>query len=273
MPNKVLKFQPSQKEDLEKILQKLGLEKEDNPNVLFSYRSKDFKVIFYPTGTLLIQGKGDVDQLAEKIVSNLSVETNYIGSDEAGKGDLFGPLVVCSFGLTSKNLKKVLSLGVRDSKNLPKESLHNIAKELLKLSTYSCVVILPQTYNEIYPDFGNLNKLLAVSHANVIERLYLKLGLKKAVVDKFTKAPYLKRALTCPISLVEETKAERYPAVAAASILARYHYEIYLEKLSRSLGIQLPPGSGPQAKKIYKLIEQKYGLNILKKVAKLHFKV
>ncbi len=274
MSNKVLKFSKNLAPLLEEKLKELGFQKEENPNVIFSYKGQDLKVVFYPTGTLLIQGKGDKEALAERLVENLNVETDYIGTDEAGKGDLFGPLVVCGFALTNKNLKDVLKLGVRDSKSVPLETLEQTAEALVSLKSHHCVAVMPETYNRIYKDFQNLNKLLSLLHANVIDGLYLKTGIKRAVVDKFMSASYIDCYINAPVEVKEETKAERYPAVAAASILARYIYLRKLKELSKIAGVkQLPAGSSNEAKAVFQELRSKFDSNVLKKLAKLHFKI
>jgi ribonuclease HIII len=273
MSNKVLKFSKDLAPLLEKKLTELGFQKEENSNVIFSYKGEGLKVVFYPTGTLLIQGKGNKEALAEKLVEDLTVETDYIGTDEAGKGDLFGPLVVCGFVLTQKNLKEVLKLGVRDSKSVPLETLEQIAETLVSLKSHRCITIMPETYNKIYRDFQNLNKLLSFAHANVIDGLYLKAGLKKAVVDKFMAASYIDCYVNAPVEIKEETKAERYPAVAAASILARYIYLKQLKELSKIVGLTLPAGSGNEAKAVFQELRSKFDTKVLKKIAKLHFRV
>ena len=40
------------------------------------------------------------------------------GIDDAGRGSMLGPLVIAGVSLEKKNLKKLTSLGVKDSKKL-----------------------------------------------------------------------------------------------------------------------------------------------------------
>ncbi len=271
--NKVLKFPVELAPLFERTLKELGLQKEENSNVVFSYKGEDVKVVFYPTGTLLLQGKGDLERFAEKLVSNLPLEVDYIGTDEAGKGDLFGPLVVCGFALTSKVAKEVLKLGVRDSKSVPSESLQGIAEHLMEFGLHRCTVIMPEAYNAIYREFQNLNKILSLAHSTVVDTLHLETGLKRAVVDRFMKGSFIDCFLNSPVEVKEETKAEKYPAVAAASIIARYIYLKKLKELSKVVGVQLPAGSGNEAKRVFQELRSKFDSKVLKKVAKLHFKV
>ncbi len=271
--NKVLKFPLSFSRQLEEKLQKLGFEKEENPNVVFSYKGNNLKVVFYPTGTLLIQGKGDHQKLVEALVEDLQLETDYIGTDEAGKGDLFGPLVVCGFAFTRKVAKEVLKIGVRDSKSVPSESLEKLAEELINFQHHKCVVINPETYNGLYKRLQNLNKIMSLAHANAIDALFLEHNLPKAIVDRFMRGSYIDCYINAPIEVVEEIKAENYPGVAAASIIARYLYLRELKKLSRAAGINLPPGSGNEAKRVFQELRSKLEQRELRKFAKLHFKV
>jgi len=271
--NKVLKFPKEFASLFEEKLESLGFQKEENPNVIFSYKGDNVKAVFYPTGTLLLQGKGDLERIVKILTSNLPIEKNYIGTDEAGKGDLFGPLVVCGFALTEDITDKVLQLGVRDSKTLTYEGLKIISEELLKLNRHKCLLLMPETYNKLYKAFQNLNKILSFAHANVIDALFMEHALNKAVVDKFMKGSYIDCYINTKIQIIEETKAERYPAVAAASILARYFYLKKLEELSKIAGIKLVAGSGIEAKKIFQELKSKFEFKVLSKLAKLHFKV
>ena len=54
----------------------------------------------------------------------------WIGSDECGKGDYFGALVVAAFALDSDMLPDLKEWGVMDSKRLTKTQITNIAQKL-----------------------------------------------------------------------------------------------------------------------------------------------
>ena len=51
-----------------------------------------------------------------------------IGVDEAGRGPVIGPLVVCAFA--HKNSQELLELGVADSKRLSKKKREELFEEL-----------------------------------------------------------------------------------------------------------------------------------------------
>jgi ribonuclease HIII len=75
----------------------------------------------------------------------------WIGSDECGKGDYFGALVVAAFALDSDMLPDLKEWGVMDSKRLTKTQITNIAQKLYSnyASRISCIVLKPIKYNEI----------------------------------------------------------------------------------------------------------------------------
>ena len=75
-------------------------------------------------------------------------------------------------------------------------------------------------------------------------------------------------------SLIFETKAEsKYPAVAVSSIISRYAFLGYMDKLENKYKIKFPKGSSDleNIDKTIKLFLTKYPKNELKNVCKLHF--
>ncbi len=272
--NRILKLPLSLADAVRSFLNSKGFEEERNPNVLLSFRGENLKVVLYPNGTLLVQGKGNAEGLIDELVNSLRVESGYIGTDEAGKGDLFGPLVVCGCAVKTEEVaRKFLKLGVRDSKNLPSRSLEEVAKALKEFDFCRCLVIKPEVYNKLYAEFQNQNKILSLAHANLLDALYLETALKRAVVDRFMKGSYIDCFLNAPLRVEETVGAERYLGVAAASVLARYLFLKELERLSKIVGEKLPAGSGNEAKRVFQKLRTKFERKVLERVAKLHFKV
>jgi len=95
---------------------------------------------------------------------------NYIGVDESGKGDFFGPLVIAGV-VSNENLNKELEkFGVKDSKKLSDKRVFELSEKIKEVCIVNVVVIKPKRYNELTEKL-NLNKLLAWGHARVIENL------------------------------------------------------------------------------------------------------
>ncbi|MGB4704743.1 MAG: ribonuclease HIII [Candidatus Saccharicenans sp.] len=202
-------------------------------------------------------------------------EKGHIGTDESGKGDFFGPLVVAGFFLPAGQEPVLQELGVRDSKKLSDNRVLEIARSLRQGYVYSVVSIGPERYNAIYRNLRNLNRLLAWGHARAVENILEKVNCAEALTDKFGDERFVREALMKKgkkISLVQKTKAEEDLAVAAASILARAHFLYELKDLSEKYGIQLPKGASPLVEEAGVKLVRQYGPEVLEKVAKLHFK-
>ena len=99
------------------------------------------------------RSKSDGDDLTEKERS----AKNWLGSDEAGKGDFLGPLVTAAVHMTGDMTDKFRVLGVQDSKNLSLNRCREIAQKIFIdfKDKVNVVELKPETYNRLYADFKN----------------------------------------------------------------------------------------------------------------------
>ncbi len=202
-------------------------------------------------------------------------QSSYIGTDESGKGDYFGPLVVGAVCVDGDVREKLLSLDVRDSKTTTDKKARRLAEHIQAEIACSIVVIGSERYNELYSKIKNLNRLLAWGHARAIENLLDKCGVGLAVADQFGDPRFLESVLMKKgrsIKLIQQTKAERHIGVAAASIIARAKFLEYLDKYSSLHDMAFPKGAGPAVDKAAAEFSRRHGYDALVKVAKLHFK-
>jgi ribonuclease HIII len=202
----------------------------------------------------------------------------YIGTDESGKGDYFGPLVIAGVFLDPISEKKLAEAGIRDSKKISDGRIREYAdmiRSYLPRQQYSVVAIGPEKYNELYQKILNLNQLLAWGHARAIENILANVDCIKAISDQFGDESFIKKALMDKgkkIELLQMPKAEQHTAVAAASILAREDFLNRMDTLSKELSIKLPKGASSEVEKAARIIVDKHGFDSLKKFAKMHFK-
>ncbi len=200
----------------------------------------------------------------------------WIGSDEAGKGDYFGPLVVAGVLVDNTIVKSLEELGVKDSKRLSDNSVKELAKKIKKMCTCSVVTIGPAKYNELYTKIRNLNRLLAWGHSRAIENILSKKEeCDYALADQFGDEKFIIAALMEKgkgIKVKQEIRAESDIGVAAASILARAEFVHRLAMLSVKYGMDFPKGASPAVIETGKEFVSKYGKERLKEVAKIHFK-
>lgn len=207
---------------------------------------------------------------------DLFSEKGHIGTDESGKGDYFGPLVVAGLYLPDEQQNVLKELGVKDSKKFSDNRLREFAEVIKRGYKHSLVVIGPERYNELYGKLRNLNRILAWAHSRVIENILEEVPCSLAITDQFGNKLYVLNALMKRgknIELVQKPKAEEDLAVAAASIIARAEFLKRLYFLSQEVGIDIPKGSSPMAEEAGLRLVSHHGVQILDKVAKKHFKL
>jgi len=202
---------------------------------------------------------------------------SYIGIDESGKGDYFGPLVIAGVFVNNEIKKKLIKIGVKDSKELSDYQIKKIAIQIKNISSikYNVVTINPEKYNQLYEKIRNVNKLLGWGHARVLENLLHKVETEDAISDKFGNENLIKSNLMSKgrkINLHQTTKGERFTAVAAASILAREKFITWFEEQQKKLYTTLPKGASLLVEEAAKKLRDSYGEEFLSKVAKIHFK-
>ena len=204
-----------------------------------------------------------------------SPEAGHVGTDESGKGDYFGPLVVAGFFLPDGQEGVLQELGVRDSKKISDSRVLEIARAIRKAYPCSVVVIGPERYNSLYNSLRNLNRLLAWGHARAIENILEQVNCAVALTDQFGDEKFVRQALMKKgkqVELIQRTRAEEDLAVAAASILARAQFLTRLKVLSEEYGLELPKGASPLVEEAGVRLVKKYGPEVLNRVDKIHFK-
>jgi ribonuclease HIII len=203
-------------------------------------------------------------------------EACWIGVDESGKGDYFGPLVIAAVCVDAHAAALLRGSGVRDSKTLSDRTIAELAPDITGLCRTSVVAIGPAKYNEIYGKLKNLNKLLGWGHARAIENV-LEAGCPAtmALSDQFGDERFIKDALMKKgrsIRLEQRHRAEEDVAVAAASIVARWEFVRRLERLSGEAGVTLPKGASALVEAAAKRLVRDRGADALSTFAKVHFK-
>ena len=242
----------------------------------FRAEGQDVKATRYPTGSLLVQGRATrmfVEQFLKDIVG-ARYDEPAVGSDEAGKGDYFGPLVVAAVWVDRWAAETLLEEGVQDSKKLSDAAAGRMAVEIEASCPHSVVSIGPQRYNELHDGMRNVNKILAWAHARAIENVLAKRAAGSVITDKFAPDRVVREALMergRKARLVQKTRAERELPVAAASILARARFLRDLEALEKKFNLRLPKGA-THVEEAGRRFVKTHGEEKLRLVAKLHFK-
>jgi ribonuclease HIII len=199
----------------------------------------------------------------------------HIGTDESGKGDYFGPLVVAGVFVPDGQAAVLAELGVRDSKTIGDRRVRELAERIKSGYIHSVVAVGPERYNDLYGKLRNLNRILAWGHARVIENILERVDCRLAIADRFGEEAYIRDALLKKgkrIELVQRVRAEEDAAVAAASVLARAEFLQRLRALSLEAGLELPKGASSLVDAAGVRLVEREGRPILARFAKLHFK-
>ena len=279
------KFNPADENKLRNILEKDNFILSDVQHAFWQARRERLFITFYRSGKVLIQGKNATDYAEQYLfplkskqniygLESVKSLSNWIGTDESGKGDFFGPLVVAALHVNKKTEQKLWLMGVRDSKSIPDEKIIELASAIKKTFSFSVVIYAPDKYNNLYAKVKNLNLLLAAAHAQVINNLIEKTNCDVVISDKFGDEKLIQNALgdTSNITLIQQNRAEANLAVAGASILAREKFLKSLDKLSNKYLMNFPCGVSSKVTKAGKRFVQQFGKADLANVAKIHFK-
>ncbi|MGC8817082.1 MAG: ribonuclease HII [Candidatus Hadarchaeum sp.] len=163
-----------------------------------------------------------------------------MGADEAGRGPVLGNMVLCGALFDPRTLEELRSIGVRDSKQLSPRRREELARVIAaKARGLVIVELTPAEIDDCrLVKKVNLNELEARTFAGMIDRLRPEV----VYLDSPDPNPKLfeqrvrKYLSTSPRIVVENFADCKYPAVAAASIVAKVRRDQCIAELRRRYG-------------------------------------
>lgn len=205
----------------------------------------------------------------------------WAGSDESGKGDFFGPLVVAAVLVDIATAEKLVHLGVRDCKLINDKEVLRLAELITEAAPVNSVLALkPEMYNFRYQqmraDGKNLNHLLSNGHIAVLSNVLRQCPqCNYALVDQFTASNDIRSSLQREfpeVNVVQQHRAEADIAVAAASVLARARFLAIMQELAAQVGrSELPKGGSDAATACARELLKELGRSALERLVKVHF--
>lgn len=269
------------------------------PYAIFQADTGDTIVTLYESGKAMFQGvsadieagmwvsidkdKKDIDYFMDtdikkepKEETSIPFDISSVGSDEVGTGDYYGPIVVTASYVSKDNIEFLTELGVRDSKKLSDEQILKIVPKIIKKIPYKTIMLSNKEYNEKYGKNMNMNKIKAVLHNKVLSEMIKDNNYDYIVVDQFEPEKSYYNHLSESTNVVKNitfiTKAEdKCLSVAVSSLISRYIFVKEMDKLGDKYGIFLPKGANYYVEDIGIKLVEKYGIGILKNIAKLNF--
>lgn len=256
----------------------------------FAVKALGVNLVCYTSGKVVVQGKSLTTFVNEYLASAtaasaakekaddpaLPFDGPTIGSDEAGKGDYFGPLVVASVYAEPANRIEIEAMGVADSKTLSDQRMFPMAERIERTLDCEVRVLMPSDYNERWGRERNVNHVLADLHADAIAALLARHPGATVVVDRFGDERLVQQRLqqraARPGRLIQVPRAEAHPVVGAASVVARVRFVEGFQDCERESGTDLHKGGGEPVDVAARRAFAIGGRDLMARIAKLHFK-
>lgn len=157
------------------------------------------------------------------------------GVDDAGRGSLVGPLVIAGVSLDKTKIRKLSSMGVKDSKKLSPLQREKLYKKIIKFAdAYYVAKITPYTIDKSVSKH-ELNHLEAKYMAKVIS----KLNASISYVDSCDVNPSRFGKTISKLSKKNKIKSyhhadSRFVIVSAASIIAKVNRDREIKKIRKN---------------------------------------
>src|SRR3989344_361363 len=150
---------------------------------------------------------------------------------------------MCGVCADEKAVARIEKIGAKDSKLLTPKQREQMYKKLVKIPHKLIMLEPAQIDAAIVSANSNLNWLEAEHAAQIVNSF----EAEKAYIDcpspnLLDYKQFLMRILTRKTDLIVEHKDEKYPVVAAASIIAKVTRGSLIEELKKNIGIDF--GSG-----------------------------
>jgi ribonuclease HII len=164
------------------------------------------------------------------------------GVDEAGRGPVMGPLVICGISIDKDDLLR--KLGVKDSKKLSRTQREDLSEKIARVTSGIEIVEITASEIDILREEMTLNKLEVKVFASIIKKLAPQTAYVDAAdVDEKRFADDIIREIGSPVEIISRHKADdTYPVVSAASILAKVRRDEQVRRIEEEIGE--PIGSG-----------------------------
>jgi len=164
------------------------------------------------------------------------------GVDEAGRGPVMGPLVICGISIDKDDLLR--ELGVKDSKKLSRTKREDLSEKIARVASGIEIVEITASEIDILREEMTLNKLEAKVFASIIKKLAPQIAYVDAAdVDEKRFADDILQEIGSPMDIISRHKADdTYPVVSAASILAKVRRDEQVRRIEEEIGE--PIGSG-----------------------------
>lgn len=166
------------------------------------------------------------------------------GADEAGRGPVLGPMVICAACFREDDMPGLHEQGVTDSKQLSPKRREELFDIITRASQgYELVVLSPEEINAGMVSGTNLNEIEVIAFARAINTLIQRgvvpvtMWVDAADVKPERFGTRIQNMLTANVAVDARHKADAtFTAVGAASILAKATRDRLVSELAKDYG-------------------------------------
>jgi ribonuclease HII len=145
------------------------------------------------------------------------------GIDEAGRGPAIGPMVVVGILVSENRIDELIAMGVKDSKKLSPKKRERLVDDILRVVSLHHAETIQADQIDARRKGESLNKIEATAMARILSVLnpdIAQLGSVDVVCERFRSMILAEMIEPVEIESVHHAE-DRFPAVAAASIIAK----------------------------------------------------
>ncbi|MGY5857918.1 MAG: ribonuclease HII [Candidatus Thorarchaeota archaeon] len=163
------------------------------------------------------------------------------GVDEAGRGPMIGPMVICGILVDSDRLHELVEIGAKDSKTLTHKRRLILKKQIEKITSKIEIRTVSAADIDRLRKRTTLNEIEVTEFASIAKALNPKeiyLDAADVIAERFgSKIGELSGIASKGAKIVSEHKADaKYPIVSAASIIAKVERDLAIEAFHRKHG-------------------------------------
>ncbi len=159
------------------------------------------------------------------------------GIDEAGRGPVIGPMIVCGYEIEEEKIEYLKELGVRDSKEMSPEEREEIFPELLRIADKVILrAVLPKEIDKYVSLKLSLNNLELLVFSEIIKEMDADVIYVDSPSRNTKKVENFLREMTGKNVIARNKADKEFPVVSAASVIAKVTRDRYINALKREFG-------------------------------------
>jgi ribonuclease HII len=179
--------------------------------------------------------------LGPHMTRNRSSLRGIAGVDEAGRGPLIGPMMICGVLVHRDSLAEIEHIGVRDSKTLTPARREQLRVKIEAIAAKIVVRSLSASEIDKLRKRKTMNEIEVREFAEVLKELSPEIAYLDAADVKASRfgsnVGEMSGLLSRDVIIVSEHKADsRYPIVSAASIIAKVERDSIIRRLQNRYG-------------------------------------